>query len=307
MRMFSLVRVFLGEENASLSGNDFAPGCLQQTNLYTPWGGSRKGSPCGASSICEAVVRLLRRSGLEFSTQARPLALLQLLALFLQNSLAAQLDLVAFERENLDQDLIAFFQLVPDILDPVLGDLTDVQQSVGAGEDLDKSPEIDQPDNFAQVGFAYFRDRGDIGHHLDRPVGRGAIGGENVYGAIVGDVDLNAGGIDDAADHLAAGTDQLADFVGRDGQGIDARSVLRHRLAWFRDHGIHLVENEQPRAASLLKRLLHNGGCDIGYFDIHLKARDAFSGTGDLEIHVAVMVFSTGDIGEDGIIVTLFN
>src|SRR5579862_2427260 len=42
MRMFSLVRIFLGEENASLSGNDVAPGCPQQTNLYTPWGGSQK-------------------------------------------------------------------------------------------------------------------------------------------------------------------------------------------------------------------------------------------------------------------------
>jgi len=50
--MFSLVRIFLGEENASLSGNDLAPGCLQQTNLYTPWGGSGNGPPCGALPTC---------------------------------------------------------------------------------------------------------------------------------------------------------------------------------------------------------------------------------------------------------------
>src|ERR1017187_6206768 len=55
----------------------------------------------------------------------------KLLALLAQNSLAAELDLVAFERQNLDQNLVAFLQLVAHFAHAVLGDLADVQQAVG--------------------------------------------------------------------------------------------------------------------------------------------------------------------------------
>ena len=82
-------------------------------------------------------------------------------ALFFQNRLAAQLDLVAFERQNLHQNLIAFLQLVAHVLDAVLGDLADVQQAVGAREDLDERAEIDDPDHLAQIGLADFGRGGD--------------------------------------------------------------------------------------------------------------------------------------------------
>src|SRR5882724_10467222 len=55
---------------------------------------------------------------------------LQFLSLFAQNCLAAQLDLVAFEREDLDQNLVAFLQLVPHLFNAVLGDFADMQQAV---------------------------------------------------------------------------------------------------------------------------------------------------------------------------------
>ena len=44
-------------------------------------------------------------------------------------------------------------------LDAVLGDLADVQQAVGAGEDLDERAEIDQPHHLAQIGLAHFGHR----------------------------------------------------------------------------------------------------------------------------------------------------
>ena len=37
------------------------------------------------------------------------------------------------------------------------------------------------------------------------------------------------------------------------------------------------------------------------YFDIHLHAADPFAGTGDLEVHIAEMVFITEDVGENGV------
>ena len=68
---------------------------------------------------------------------------LELFALLFQHGFAAQLDLVAFERQNFYQNLIAFFQLVANLFNTGFGDFTDVQQAVGAGEDLDKRAEID--------------------------------------------------------------------------------------------------------------------------------------------------------------------
>ena len=38
---------------------------------------------------------------------------------------------------------------------------------------------------------------------------------------------------------------------------------------------VHLVEDEQPAAARLLQRFLHDGGGDVGHLDIHLQAGDA--------------------------------
>ena len=65
---------------------------------------------------------------------------LQLLALLPEHRAPAEFDFIAFERQNLDQDLVAFLELVADVLDPVLGDLANVQETVGAGKISTKAP-----------------------------------------------------------------------------------------------------------------------------------------------------------------------
>ena len=55
-----------------------------------------------------------------------------------------------------------------------------------------------------------------------------AVRGRDLDRAVVLDVDLGAGLFDDLADHLAAGADHFADLVGRDLDGLDARSELAH-------------------------------------------------------------------------------
>ena len=51
-------------------------------------------------------------------------------ALLFQNCFAREPDAVAFHRQHLHQHLIAFFEFVAYILDPVLSHFADVQQSV---------------------------------------------------------------------------------------------------------------------------------------------------------------------------------
>src|ERR1039457_6278116 len=77
------------------------------------------------------------------------LSLRQLLALLLEHRPAAELDLVAFERQHLYQDLVALLEFIAHFADAVLGDLADVQQTVGPRENLDEGAEIHQPDHRA--------------------------------------------------------------------------------------------------------------------------------------------------------------
>jgi len=63
-----------------------------------------------------------------------------LLALLAEKSLARQLDAVAFNAENLDQDLITFAKLVLDVLHAMLGDLAHVEQAVVPGKISTKAP-----------------------------------------------------------------------------------------------------------------------------------------------------------------------
>src|SRR5262245_53694479 len=99
----------------------------------------------------------------------------KLLALLFEHRSAAQLDLVAFKRQDLDQDLVAFLQLVTHLLDTRLGDLADMQQAVGAWEDLDKRAEIDQTHHFTQIRFPHLGCGRDVGNDLDRLLRRGFV------------------------------------------------------------------------------------------------------------------------------------
>jgi hypothetical protein len=61
---------------------------------------------------------------------------------------------VAFDGQDLYQNLIAFFQLFADVLDAVLRDFADMQQSVGAGMISTKCAEVSEAGDSTEIGFA---------------------------------------------------------------------------------------------------------------------------------------------------------
>src|SRR5258708_15635066 len=95
----------------------------------------------------------------------------------------------------------------------MLGDLADVQEAVGAGEKLDEGAELREANDFAEIGLADFGAGGDIANPGESSVAAGSAGGEDVDGAVFEYVDLDAGGLDDGADFLAARPDEVAEFV----------------------------------------------------------------------------------------------
>src|SRR4029453_9822066 len=74
------------------------------------------------------------------------------------------------------EHLFALSELVSHILDAVVGNLRDVQESVGSGHDLDEGAKIGDALNFAQVGLIQLRRGGQLLDDRDRLLGRSAVG-----------------------------------------------------------------------------------------------------------------------------------
>ena len=82
---------------------------------------------------------------------------------------------------------------------------------------------------------------------------------------------------------------------------------FERRLASAVQHRIHLVQQEEPSAASLFEGLAHDLPGDAADLDVHLQRGDALARTGYLEVHIAVVVFRAGDVGQDGVVVAFLH
>ena len=71
--------------------------------------------------------------------------------------------------------------------------------------------------------------------------------------------------------------------------------------------GVHLVEKEETTALGLFHRLLQDFAGEAADLDVHLQSGDALAGSGNLEVHVAVVIFSAGNVGEDGVVVAFLH
>src|SRR6266852_1009881 len=109
---------------------------------------------------------------------------------------------------DLDLDLLADLDHVIHVVDPhatvQLADLRDVQQPVPAGQQRHEGTEGGRLHDCAEEPLA---DLGDVrvSDRVDRGpcrLGRGAVGGADVDGAVVLDGDLGAGVVLDRVDHL---------------------------------------------------------------------------------------------------------
>src|SRR5262249_21707569 len=97
-------------------------------------------------------------------------------ALLAQHCFARQLDTITLEGEYLYEHLIAFLQFVANVFHAMLGDLADVQQTIGSREDLYEGSEFSQTHDLAEVCLANFGNSGDVADHLKSLTEGGFIG-----------------------------------------------------------------------------------------------------------------------------------
>src|SRR5262249_547183 len=256
--------------------------------------------PFGSRSFRQVTGRARSPSGARPGRRDRELFAVRHAGLISERALPAEPDLaVRIDLDDLDRHRVALGQHVGHRADAILGDLRDVQQSLRPGHDLDERAELLDALDLADVDPVELGLATDVLDDLDRLLGGIARRREDRHLAVVLDVDLCAGLLLDAADDLAAGTDDLADLFGPDLDRDDPRGVRAHLGAGRADRLRHLVEHVEPRGARFAERPPHDVDRDTADLDVHLERGDAVGRSGDLEVHVAVVVLGSHDVGED--------
>ena len=259
-----------------------------------------------AASVVAGTARTVAALG---ALATRTLTALEVLAVALGGTLGAsrglglvetiERDLAAIvDLDDDDLDLVAHVEDILDLLHAALGDAGNVQQAVLAGQQVHEGAERLDGDHATGVLLARL---GNLDDELDALDGLidGLAGAADKDGAVFLNVDRSAGLVLDAADDLAAGTDDVADLIGRNLDGDDARSGAARGMTRLGDHIEHLLQDE---GATLLG-LLQGAGQDIegeaGGLVVHLQGGDALGGASDLKVHVAQEVLETLDVGQD--------
>src|SRR5215470_15171366 len=193
-----------------------------------------------------------------------------LCTLLLQHSLTRKPDAVSFYRQHLHEHLVAFFQFIAYILDAMLSHFADVQQTVRARKNFDKRTEIRQSRYRSQIRLADFGRGGQVADDLQRLRRRGLVVRRNIDFARVFHIDLHTGLLDNAADHLPTGPDQVADLVHRNLECVEPWRKCRNGIAMLRQYFFHLSEDMHPSSLRLSQSLTHNLRRDSGHLDVHL-------------------------------------
>ena len=194
-----------------------------------------------ATSVVAGTARTVVALG---ALATRTLTALEVLAIALGGTLGAsrglgliqtvERDLTAIvDLDDDDLDLVAHVKDILDLLHAALGDAGDVQQAVLAGQQVDEGAEGLDGDHATGVLLARLGNLDDELDALDSLVD-GLAGAADKDGAVLLDVDRGTGLVLDAADDLTTRTDNVADLVGRNLDGDDARSGAARGVARLR-------------------------------------------------------------------------
>ena len=129
-----------------------------------------------------------------------------------------------------------------------------MNQTVLGTEEVHESTKVDNLHDLAVIDHTFFRLGNDGVNPVLCRLDRGAVGGCDIDHTVIVDVDLCAGLFDDLADHLATGTDDFADLVGRYGHDFNARGVFAKLFAALGDGFGHLAQDMHPAVLGLIQR-----------------------------------------------------
>src|SRR5579862_53290 len=206
-----------------------------------------------------------------------------------------------------DIDDVAALHDVLDVAHTARAYVRDVEQAVGALLQLDESTELRRLRDLAGVRVPHLRLLRDALDRSDRTRRLFAVGRVDEDRPVLLDVDLDVVLRLETADRLAALADDETDLLRVDLDRRDARRVRGQLAAGLRDDLEHLVEDEVARPLRLLERVPHDLLRNARDLDVHLERGDAVTRSGDLEVHVTEVVLGALDVGQDHVVVALFD
>jgi hypothetical protein len=220
---------------------------------------------------------------------------------FLKSTATGQLDPVAIvDVDYLDLHLVTDVADVVDAANVAAGQFADVAQSIAARENLDECAEVLDAADGAGVDLADLDRRCREFHALQGLFGHGGIVRGNRHFAGIVNVDHGVGFFLDGANVLATRADQHADLFGVDLGDQQTWGMLGNIFRRLRHCRQHLLENLQSRIARLGQGAANDVHLDPANLEIQLDSGDPVYGSGDFEIHIAIMVFITNDVGQQG-------
>ena len=209
--------------------------------------------------------------------------------------------------DHLDLHQVANFAHIANAADIAGIEFADVAQAIAPGQDFDKCAEVLDGGDLALINAADLHLFGDGFNPALGCLCTCCIGVRDVDGAIVLDLDLGAGAFLDALDILAAWPDEQTDLLGIDAGGQQAWSVGRNLFLRLRQGGEHGAQDLATGNAGLLEGFADDLLADAVDLEIELDTSDSQAGSGNLEIHVAVVVFVALDVSEGDMMVAFFH
>ena len=174
-----------------------------------------------------------------------------------------------------------------------------MDQAVCSGVDFYKSAEIHDFDDFAFIKFADFCFLNNLPNHLFGGIGALFVRRRNGHDPIIIHIDSCTRRVADFSNGFSSGADEDPDLFRTDLDGRNDGCKFGNILSRLYDGLLHLIQNMKPAIPGLLKGLLHDFLGETVNLDVHLKSRNPVACSGNLEIHVAKMVFVADNIGKD--------
>ena len=185
------------------------------------------------------------------------------------------------------------------MLDAAVRDLGDVNHAFLSGSKLDERAEFLDADDCAVKDLAFLEFRNDS---IDILLGKfhalGVIAADG-NAAVILDIDLYAGALDDLIDGLSALADNFTDLLRIDLHIVDLGSVLINCLTRLGDSFFHdAVHDELACLFASCDGAFHDRSCETVDLDVHLDRSDTLMRSCYLEVHISEEVLKALDIGK---------
>ena len=175
-------------------------------------------------------------------------------------------------------------------------------ESINAGQDFDEGAEFLDAGDRAFVDHALLGLCDDLADLTASAIHRLLRRREDTDHAIVIDVDLGAREGRDATDVLSARSNERTDLVDRNADRLNAGRVLRQFRTRSRHDGLDEIDDLHTSVVRALQRAFDGVPGQTANLEVHLETGDTITGAAHLEIHVAAVIFSTEDVGDEDLL-----